>query len=260
MEIFKKEIYYYFEVLYILIYKEWIVKYKRTILGFFWSIAYPLLLAIVFYISFKVTLKIPIKNYSLFLLPGVFMWQWFSNTTLVSIWSFIANASIIKKLPIPKWIIPLANASLDMIHFILSIPIILVLNILITSNFPNPLTLILSLPILLILQLILNYSIALVFATFNVFLRDIDRLVTLLINFLIFLTPIFYSLESIPKNLVIYFYLNPLTPFVELWRALLLKGQISLSMFLIALIHTIVLALLATFVYKKLGDKIPEYL
>jgi lipopolysaccharide transport system permease protein len=85
-----------------LVIKEWIIKYKSTLLGYVWSIAHPLVLTLVFYIAFKIVVKIPIENFTLFLITGLFAWQWFMNSVGIGVWSFVSNASLIKKTVFPS--------------------------------------------------------------------------------------------------------------------------------------------------------------
>ncbi len=256
--LFQKKINWYIEIFLVLLYKEWVVKYKRTILGFIWSLLYPLLLAGVFYIAFKSAFKIPIKNYSLFLLPGVFVWQWFSNTLYTGVWSFIETAALIKKLPIPKWIIPLTKTTLDLIHFLLAVPILIFFFLF--QGYPIYLfNFTVGFLALLLLQLLFNFSLALIFGLLNVFFRDIERLVNILLNFLIFITPIFYSLKNVEEPLVNIILLNPLTYFVIAWRHLFL-GELSFKEVIIISIITITFLGIANFIYKLFANKIPENL
>jgi len=247
----------YIDLLVVLIYKEWVVKYKRTILGFIWSIIYPLILALAFYIAFKFALKLPTKNFSILIIPAVFVWQWISNSLLISQWTFISNAVIIKKYPIPKWILVLANNLIDTIHFLLATPIIILFILFFAKIKYNLILFIMGYLLLLAIQLVFNFSISLILATLNVFFRDIDRLLLVSLNILIFITPIFYSINSIPKNHKLLFYLNPFTPFIEAWRSLFLTGMLNYNL-LICIFYTILIFFLAVYTYRKLGYLVAE--
>lgn len=75
-----KSLQYYKDLIVVLTQKELKVRYKRSFPGYLWSIANPLALAVVFYVAFKVVMRIQIENYTLFLISGLFPWQWFSNS------------------------------------------------------------------------------------------------------------------------------------------------------------------------------------
>ncbi|WP_297457223.1 ABC transporter permease [Persephonella sp.] len=250
---------YYIDVLFVLIYKEWIVKYKGTLLGYVWSIAHPLVLSIVFYIAFKIALKIPIENYTLFLITGLFAWQWFMNSVMVSVWSFVANASIIKKTTFPKFLLPLSINILDMIHFIISIPVIIVF-LAIYHQKVFYFSWFYEIPLVLFLQLILGFSVGLIFGTLNVFVRDIDRLASLLLTLVMYLTPIFYKIQMVPQEYRSYFYLNPMVHVIDLWRDIFMRGTINSFNLIWGSIDILIFLAISIAIYKKLHYKFAEYL
>ena len=86
-----------FDVIAVLLAKELKVRYKGTALGYAWSVAYPLALALVYHWVFKLVIRIPVENYALFLVIGLFPWQWFQNSVIGGNAFFLANGSLIKK-------------------------------------------------------------------------------------------------------------------------------------------------------------------
>ncbi len=248
-----------FDVLKILIQKEWIIKYKSTVLGYLWSIMHPLMLAVVFYVAFKIVVKVPIENYTLFLVTGLFPWQWFMNSVSIGVWSFVANAPLIKKTIFPKYLLTLSVAILDMIHFVISIPIIIFLLYLYDYP-PFHISWIYQIPLVILLQLMISFAFGLIFGTLNVFFRDIDRIVSLLLTLMMYLTPIFYSLDMVPQDLRYYFYINPMVSIIELWRGVFLEGGLNATYIAIALLDLAILLVIALKVYKKNEYKLAEHL
>ncbi len=248
-----------FDVLKILILKEWIVKYKSTLLGYLWSIMHPLMLAFVFFIAFKVVVKVPIENYTLFLVTGLFPWQWFMNSVTIGVWSFVSNASLIKKTLFPKYLLTLSVTVLDMIHFVISIPIVMFLLYLYDYP-PFHWSWLYQIPIVILLQLLISFALGLIFGTLNVFFRDIDRIVSLILTLMMYLTPIFYSLDMVPPSLMPYFYINPMVSIVELWRDVFMHGVLNLPSLGIACINLIVLLFIAFRVYKRYAYQLAEHL
>jgi len=120
----KKEFQHYIDLMIVLTQKELKVKYKSSFLGYLWSIAHPLAFALVFLVAFKIIMRIEIEDYALFLIAGLFPWQWFSNSVNASPLVFLGNASIIKKVNFPRNLMPFTQVFQDMIHFILAIPVI----------------------------------------------------------------------------------------------------------------------------------------
>jgi lipopolysaccharide transport system permease protein len=177
----------YFDVLIALTQKELRVRYKSYLLGYVWSLAQPLAFACVFYFAFKVAMKVQTKDYVLFLLSGLFPWQWISNSINVSPMMFLMNASIIKKVNFPRSAVVVALVLQDAIHFIFSLPILIVFG-LIYGRTPS-LTWIVGLPFLLLLQVGCLTGYALFIASLNIFFRDLERLTSLLMTILILPLP-----------------------------------------------------------------------
>jgi lipopolysaccharide transport system permease protein len=238
------------EVLRVLAYKEWVTKYKGTYLGYIWSIAHPLMLTIVFYIGFKIVMKVPIENYTLFLIVALFPWQWFVNSISSGTWTFVGNATLIKKTLFPKFLLPLSHIVVDMLHFVISIPI-LILALFLYDKTPFYFSWLYLIPLLLILQIGISFAFALLFGTLNLFFRDIDRFVSLSLTLLMYISPIFYAMYLIPDNLRSYFYLNPLVPLINMWRSAFMEGRIDFNDLTIFTGHLIVILSMALFVYKK---------
>src|SRR5512139_3354556 len=90
------------DLLLLLTKKEITLKYKRTVLGIFWSLLNPILLAIVLFIAFKVFMRIKMENYTFFFLSALFPWNWFSASVTMSTGTLISNVSLIKKIRFPR--------------------------------------------------------------------------------------------------------------------------------------------------------------
>ena len=82
--------------------KEMKVRYKRSYLGYLWSVLNPLTLALIFFFAFKVVMKVGIEDYPLFLIAGLFPWQFLSNSVNAGVMAFVSNASLIKKTSFPR--------------------------------------------------------------------------------------------------------------------------------------------------------------
>ncbi|MEZ4873238.1 MAG: ABC transporter permease [Bdellovibrionales bacterium] len=115
-----------YELVMILAEKEIKTRYKKNIFGYLWSISNPLAYTLIFYFAFEVVLKISEPNYTLFLITGLFIWQWISNYLGGSTLTFIQNTQLIKKASFPRYLIPLTTCLQDAFHFLVSIPILIV--------------------------------------------------------------------------------------------------------------------------------------
>jgi len=236
--------------------KELKLRYKHNILGYLWSIANPLAFAFVFFIAFKVVMKIQMDDYTLFLIAGLFPWQWFSNSVTYSPNIFTGNASIIKKINFPRHLIPLSTVLQDMIHFILSIPVI-VLFLFIYNRTPS-FSWLYGIPLLLFLQLLLTYGASLVVSSTNLFFKDIEKLTLILTTFIFYLTPIIYPETMVPERYRPFINLNPLSPLMISWRNLFLSGRLEVSYVALSFLYSLIFFLLGYIIYRRLSWRFAE--
>lgn len=249
---------YYFDLVILLTLKELKIRYKHSVLGYFWSILNPLLLSLVFYFAFKLIAKIPIENYTFFLICGLFPWQWFSNSVSSSAGVLLGNVSLIKKLNFPRQFLPLSLVLNDTVHFLMCIPVIAGFGI--YYGIMPTLAWIYGIPVLIFLQLFLTYGFSLFVSSINLFFRDLERLIGIGLTILFYLTPILYDLSFIPKKFLNFFYLNPLFPLIVSWRDLFMKGYLNVEMCLFAFPYMGIIFLFGYFVFKRLSWKFAEVL
>jgi lipopolysaccharide transport system permease protein len=249
---------YYVDLILVLTQKDLKVRYKSSILGYLWSVAHPLAFAIVFYAAFKVIIKIPVENYALFLICGMFPWQWFTNSVSAAPMIFLGNAPLIKKVNFPRNLLPFTIVLQDMIHFVLAIPVI-ILFLFFAGKTPTLLWL-LGIPVLIMAQVSLVYGICLMIATLNLFFRDLERLTTIIMTILFYVTPVFYPETMVPSRFQGIIKLNPLAPLVINWRNLLLEGTLRWGDLLLSLCYGIIFLTLGLLVYRKLSWRFAEVL
>ncbi|MCS7279963.1 MAG: ABC transporter permease [Thermodesulfobacteriaceae bacterium] len=248
----------YIDLIIVLTHKEMKIRYKSSFLGYIWSVAHPLAFALVFYIAFKVIMRINMEDYTLFLIAGLFPWQWFSNSVNTSAGIFLANASIIKKLNFPRNIVPLAMVLQDMIHFVFTIPVIIIF--LFVYNKTPSLSWLYGIPILLSIQLLIVYGTSLMVSSLNLFFRDLERLVAILVTLLFYFTPIIYSETMIPEKFRYLIYLNPVAPLIISWRSVFLSGTLNLFFLIISTLYALSVFFLGYGIYKKLSWRFAEVL
>jgi lipopolysaccharide transport system permease protein len=253
------QIQHYIDLLIILTKKEMKVRYKNTFFGYFWSIAHPLAYAFIFFMAFKVVMRIQMQEYPVFLIAGLFPWQWFSNSINASPIVFLYNVSLIKKVNLPRNILPLAIVLHDMIHFLLALPVI-VLFLFIYHKSPTFLWL-LGVPLLLITQLLMTYGLSLMIASVNLFVRDLERLTGIGMTLLFYVTPIIYPDTMIPeKYKPLILFANPLSSLMVSWRELFLKGTLDFSLIATSFVYGLFAFLLGYLIYTKLSWKFAEVL
>jgi len=216
-----KELYIYREMLFTLVIKEIKVKYKGSILGFFWSLGNPLLMLIVYSIVFSFIMRIKIKNYAIFLFVALLTWNYFTSSILQASGSLIYNSSLIKKIYFPREILPLTAVFVNLINYLLSllilIPALIIFKIKITFS-------ILAFPLILLTQTLLLIGISLLVSIGNVYFRDLAHIIEIFITIWFFLTPVIYPLEMIPEKFKSLFMLNPAVHIIEGYRNIFFYG------------------------------------
>jgi len=246
----------YRDLLLVLLQKEVKVRYKSKVLGYLWSIASPLAFAFVYYIAFSGILRVRVEGYPLILMSGLFPWQWFGNSVGTAPKLFLNNATIIKKVNFPRNIIPLATVMNHMVHFVLSLPVIVLF--MMVYHKPISISWLYGMPMMILIQLVTVYGISLILASLNLFLRDIERLTQIVMTFAFYFTPIIFTLDMIPEEYRYLIPFNPAAPLMINWRYLILDGTVDFYYLGISVAYAIAFLLLGTAVYNKLSWKFAE--
>lgn len=210
------------------------VRYKNSRLGFLWSIAPPLMQVLCITFAFKVATNLArdFPSYSAFVLVAMIPWTYFQTAILDSSQSILLMYGVIKKVYLPREIIPLANAISNFIHFLLSWTVFLFYWWIIRRE-PILLTT-LWFPYLILVQFMLVTGLCLLVSCLNVFYEDVKYIVNILMGLFLFLLPIMYVVEQVyyTSSLrhwgnglgVTLYMLNPLTALINGYRKALLES------------------------------------
>ena len=245
------------ELLYVLVRKELKARYKNRFLGYVWALANPFAFAFVYWIAFKFIMRMEIENYSLFLITGMFPWVWLSVGVTGATRSFIVNASLIKKVNLPRAILPLGNVAQEMVHFGFALPAIIAF-LWFAGEIRPIASWLWQLPVLLALQVAFVYPLALSFALANAYVRDIEYLVGIGFSLMFFATPMVYPITMVPEEYRYYFELNPLHAMMQSWRTLFLQGTLDVRHMAYAAAFAAVTGVIAWLLYRKLARRIGE--
>lgn len=236
------EVYEYRELIWMLAWRDIRVRYAQTLLGFLWAIIEPLAMAIFLSLVFNKVANATTHGIEplLFGMTGMVCWNYFSNVVSQGNTSLIMSQNMIKKIYLPKIIIPLSKTISALPDLLVTLVFTLVLilfsktTLLITSWF---------FPIFILLTLLAAGALGIWFSALNIRFRDFKHIVPFLIRIGLFITPIAYSTTEIDPEYKWLFYLNPMTGIIETMRwALfgisvdLMYSWISFSMILLLLI------------------------
>jgi len=193
-------------------------KYKGSFLGILWSFLNPLFMVLVYSTVFPLILRVSEKNYPLFLVVGLIPWTYFTNVITQGTISIMANSNLIKKVYFPREILPISVATSGLINFLFSFIIVVVF--LIVGGIGVS-VLFIYLPLIIVVQYIVQLSIIFVLSSINVFFRDLEHIITVLIMILFYLTPIIYNPTAIPEKYKFLFNLNPMVHIITAYRSVL---------------------------------------
>lgn len=244
------------DVLMLLTNKEITLKYKRTYLGMFWSLLNPLLFSAIYYVAFKVIMRFPVENYTLFLLVAMFPWTWFSASTLMSCSALIANVTLIKRVTFPRHLIVLSVVLSQLVNFLWALPVLIVM-VLVFGITPGLVWLV-GFPLMVLIQLMLTLGASLFVSMINAYFGDMEYLIGVAINMLFWVTPIIYPISEVPQELRGYFAFNPLTHLMTAWRDLCMHNTLNWHAIGISALVSGAVLWIGYAVFRSMGERLDE--
>lgn len=199
------------------------VKYKRSYLGYLWSLLNPLLMMVVVSLVFSHVFRFNIDNFALYLLCGQVLFNFFSESTSMAMNSVLQNAGLIKKVYIPKYILPLSKIISSFVNLLWSMLAVLIMFIFYRIPF-YPTTILSIVPIIYVF--IISYGVGLLMAVLATYFRDMVHLYGLFLQVLMYLTPLFYPADILPDKVLMLVKCNPMYHIVTYFREVALYGQL----------------------------------
>ncbi len=238
------------ELLYLLAWRDYKVRYRQTVIGLSWAIFQPILATIAFVLVFGRLKGITdgAVPYSLFVFSGMVIWQFFANSISESSRSLVASSQMITKIYFPRIVIPLAKIGTQIIDLIPSFIILLILMIYL-KVFPTFLGILYVIPLILILTII-SASIGIILSAINVKYRDVQFVVPFFIQLGLFLSPVIYSTANLGRYSKLLL-LNPVTGIIDSFRSVLFQTAFPLKSFTVSCIFAAVLTMLSLLYFIK---------
>ena len=226
------------------------LRYQDTVLGLLWSLMKPLALGAVLFVAMRQFVRIDVDDYHLVLLAALFPWIWFQTSVLLATPAFVSNGALLKKVAFPRVVLPFATVLNAGFHFLLTIPVLIIM--LVVSGRTPSATWLIGIPVLAIVQLGMTMGVLLVVASIDVFFRDLEHLVEVLLNLLFYVTPIFYPLDIVPDRWEPLVLINPLTSLIEAWRELFMNDALPGADLWPALVFTLGTLVIGSFIFRRL--------
>src|SRR5207248_3278951 len=209
------------EVLEELVKRDLKVRYKRSVLGIFWTMLNPLLMMVITSIVFSNLFRQSISNFPIYVLSGYIVWTFFSQSTVAASSSILDSAGLTRKVYVPPALFPLACMVSALINLALAL-VPLVLLMLVTGGIFSWALLVVTVSALLLA--LFCYGVGLILSSSAVFFRDAVYTYQVLLIAWMYLTPLFYPEEIIPDRFKVFVYLNPIYHLVQLFRAPIYGG------------------------------------
>lgn len=241
-----------------LISRDFKAKYKRSVLGMTWSFLNPLLSMSVQYVVFSTLFRSSTVNYPVYLLSGIVFFNFFNEAVSMGMTSITGNASLIKKVYMPKYIFPIARVFSSLINFGFSIlPLSLVM--LLTGTRFTPSLALLVFDILCLLLFVMGMVMLL--STSMTFFQDTQFLWSVVSMMWVYMTPIFYSESIIPQKLLVFYHMNPMYQYITFARICIIEGvSPAPTSYLWCMISAGSIFVIGALTFKKYQDKFVLYL
>jgi len=210
-------------LLFLMIKRDFVTRYRRSVLGVLWSLLNPLLTMMVLTMVFSTLFRFDIEYFPVYLLSGQLIFGFYSESTGAAMGSIIGGGPTIKKIYTPKYIFPLSKIMSSLIN--VGFSLIAFLFVFIVTQVPFHWTIIL-IPIPLLYLFVFSLGIGLLLSAMAVFFRDLTYIYGIFITLLTFMTPIFYPVSILPERVFHLIHLNPIFHYVDYFRELALYGRI----------------------------------
>lgn len=241
-----------------LVSRDFKTRYKRSVLGVFWSFLNPLLMMVVQYLVFSQLFKSDIDNYPVYLLCGLVAFNFFNEAIGQALISIVGNASLITKVYLPKYVYPITKVLSSSINLLMSCIPLIIAAFITGESFSKAY---LMLPYILICLVIFTMGWGMIMAAGMTFFRDLQFLWGIISMVWMYITPIFYPLSIIPKGIRSYFEYNPMLHYVNAIRSIVLEGVTPKPIeFMICTLVAFVMFAIGGFIFKKAQDKFVFYI
>ena len=218
------------------------LKYRRSFLGYLWSVLNPLLIMVVMAVVFSTMFRRNIENFPVYLFTGQMMFNFMNTSTHQAIFSITGNSALLKKTYVPKYIFTVSKIRSGLVDFFFSLGALLIVMIATRARFTPYLLLI---PLVALQLYIFCVGLGMFLAQANVFFRDIQYIYNAVTTAWMYLTPIFYPIDLLPDHVMwAVKHLNPMYFYVGQFRDLVYYGRMPGHIIILAGCTTAVLMLI----------------
>jgi len=213
----------YRDLLYQIVKRDLLLRYKQTVMGFGWAVFMPLLNTAIFSVIFMRVAPLDTGvPYPVFAFCGLWAWNFFASSLKFAVSSLTGNSNLVTKIYFPREILPVSSVLVCLVDFVVAGVVMGAL--MAYYRIPVGLSLV-CLPLIVLVQLLFTTAVALILAMWNLFFRDIKYLFEVVVVVWMFATSVVYPVELVGGRLGLLMRLNPMTPIIEAYRAVLLYDR-----------------------------------
>jgi lipopolysaccharide transport system permease protein len=243
-------------LLYQMVKRDLLLRYKQTVMGFGWAIFMPLVNTAVFSVIFTRVAKLdtPVA-YPLYAYCGLWAWNFFASSLRFSVQSLTSNSNLVQKVYFPREIFPFSNVAVCLVDF--AVGAVVLIALMVWYHVPVTASII-WLPVVLLVHLIFTSAIAMLLSMGNLFYRDVKYLFEVVITVWMFATSVVYPVSQMGGILGTVLAAQPMSPIIDAYRATILLGQAPSLAFAGAAVMSIVIFLAAWLVFHRSEFKFAE--
>ena len=224
-------------------------RYRRSTIGFLWTLVNPLFTMTILAVVFSTIYKLPFSDFGLYIFSGLLPWNLMSNSILNGSMSLIAAEGYLKKVYVPKLVFPIASVGIETANFLFSLISLSILAVFLGAQASWGL---LFLPLGLLIMTLFVLGIIMVVSIITVFFRDLFHILQIIFVGLFYLVPIVYKKEFFGDRLVLMLQLNPFFYFIQLFHVILYEAKVpDLSLWLVCTALMLVSLLIGLLVFKS---------
>jgi ABC-type polysaccharide/polyol phosphate export permease len=248
-------LHHWYEVVSVLVTRDHRARYRSAGMGVAWAVASPLLFLLTFYMIFGVVMQVNIPHYASFVFTGIVGWNWLQTSLNEGVASISQNASLVAHPGFPVQALPMVSTISNLINFCFALPILLAVALIERGGIGWT---VLFLPLIMAVQLVLILSLAFFVSAANVFFRDVQHILPVLLQLGYFMTPIFYDLGQLPGPMAQVLALNPMTQIITAYRMSLAGEMPDLAALAVVLGVALVLLVLGHRYFRNAAERFLE--
>jgi lipopolysaccharide transport system permease protein len=254
-----RELFQYKDLLVSLIRRELLSSYSQTILGVLWILIQPILLTLFYLLVFGNIVKVPTGGIPpvLFYMSGAIIWSFFSDTLNGTMYSFVKNAHIFNKIYFPRLLVPFSLFFTYAIRNGVQLLLFFVLVFVFGGGDMIVYPLLVLIPVLFLFSGLFGFGLGLVVSAYTAKYKDLEQLVMFLVRLFMFVTPVVYPATLISAKYQTLFWLNPLTPIIETFRAILFQhAPVHVADLVVGFAVVMLVFILSLLLFKRKETKI----